>query len=117
VFVTTKCFNLEYQEFAGPNDCKKLACDGRPCAKCHKCRDWQFTGDRDTWKWIANYKNWKDEDWVRYDRDRIWKNFEKRSGATCYFYFYYGGGHLYGLHLYGGLGYGGLCVCEDNRRN
>ncbi len=115
MFVTTKCFDLEYQEFAGPGDCESLNCDGRPCAKCHKCRDWQFTGDRDTWEWIANYKNWKDEDWKRYNGG-IYKSFKKRDGATCDVdpvVGYYPGyvvvdGHP--LHV-------GVCLCEDNVLN
>ncbi|CAF5067673.1 unnamed protein product, partial [Rotaria sp. Silwood1] len=61
----------------------KLRCRGRPCARCHKCRDWHFTGNQDTWDWICTWENFKDKDWKRYRNDRIYNLFEKRDGATC----------------------------------
>ncbi|CAF3889685.1 unnamed protein product [Adineta steineri] len=48
---------LELQEFAAPGTCKELRCEGRPCAKCHKCRDYHFCGDQDQWNWVCNHKN------------------------------------------------------------
>ncbi|CAF1261805.1 unnamed protein product [Adineta steineri] len=74
----------EHQEFDDLNNCKKLRCEGRPCAKCHMCRDWHFTGDQDTWTWITNCKNRTDDEWKRFIDDGIYKNFTKRDGATCY---------------------------------
>ncbi len=78
--MTTRYFDLE---FAEPGKCEQLSCEGRPCAKCHKCRDWHFTGDHDTWKWITNCKNWDADDLARYNRDRTWELFKKRGDATC----------------------------------
>ncbi|CAF4179236.1 unnamed protein product, partial [Adineta steineri] len=87
-----------HQEFDDLNNCKKLRCEGRPCAKCHMCRDWHFTGDQDTWTWITNCKNRTDDEWKRFIDDGIYKNFTKRDGATCY------------LRL--ALLRDNLCVCE-----
>ncbi|CAF1448231.1 unnamed protein product, partial [Adineta steineri] len=79
------------QEFAAPSTFKKLNCNGRPCAKCHKCRDWHFTGDQDTWNWVCNYKNWKEKDTNRWHgngymlftySDGDWKFFTKHD-ASC----------------------------------
>ncbi|CAF1555199.1 unnamed protein product, partial [Rotaria sordida] len=72
---------------------------GRPCAKCYKCRDWHFTGNRDDWNWICNYNNWRDEDWERWRNDRD-KLFKKRDGATCIYRFI---GGIIRFHL---------CLCE-----
>ncbi|CAF1393676.1 unnamed protein product [Rotaria sordida] len=74
----------ESQEFAAPGTCEKLGCGGRPCAKCHKCRDWHFSGDQATWNWIRNWQNWDSKDWERWSRDRIYNLFSKRDGATCF---------------------------------
>jgi len=54
------------EEFAEPGTYKKLPCQGRACAKCHKCRDWSFKGDKKTWDWLANCNNWNDSDRKRY---------------------------------------------------
>ncbi|CAF3062888.1 unnamed protein product, partial [Rotaria sp. Silwood2] len=71
----------------------ELSCKGRPCARCHKCRDWHFKGDQATWNWICNWENFTREDWNRWSNDRIDDLFEKRSGATCLYLF---GGYIYG---------------------
>ncbi|CAF1232664.1 unnamed protein product [Didymodactylos carnosus] len=55
---------------------------GRPCAKCRQCRDWYYTGDSETWKWIQNYKNWIRNDPKCYT-DNFYKCFKRRDGATC----------------------------------
>ncbi|CAM4989704.1 unnamed protein product, partial [Rotaria socialis] len=60
-------------------------CKGRPCAKCHNCRDWQFTGNHDQWNWVRNFNNWKNEDWKRWSGGD-YKLFIKRDGATCLLY-------------------------------
>ncbi|CAF2028488.1 unnamed protein product, partial [Rotaria magnacalcarata] len=71
------------QEFAAPGTCAELRCKGRPCAQCHKCRDWHFTGNHDKWNWVCNFKNWKGDDWQRWN-DGDYKLFKKRTdGATC----------------------------------
>ncbi|CAF1058612.1 unnamed protein product [Adineta steineri] len=73
---------LELQEFAAPGTCKELHCEGRPCAKCHECRDWHFTGDQDQWDWVCNHKNWEDADWSRWGDYK--KLFTRRhNGVTC----------------------------------
>ncbi|CAM4831558.1 unnamed protein product [Rotaria magnacalcarata] len=62
---------------------KELDCDGRPCAKCKKCRDWHFNGDDETWRWVCNWENWTKADEKRW-YDGGWKCFTKRNdGATC----------------------------------
>ncbi|CAF0995043.1 unnamed protein product [Rotaria sordida] len=63
---------------------EELNCGGRSCARCHKCRDWHFTGNQATWNWLCNYKNWQQKDKNRWLNDRIEKLFEKRDGATCH---------------------------------
>jgi hypothetical protein len=44
--------------------CKELPCKGRPCAKCHKCRDWHFIGDQYQWDWVWSYLKWNVADWT-----------------------------------------------------
>ena len=39
------------------------------CVNCGNCRDWYFTGDRETWNWVRNYENWNDADWKRHRND------------------------------------------------
>ncbi|CAF3979406.1 unnamed protein product [Adineta steineri] len=75
--------SAEHQEFDDPKTCEKLICNGRPCAKCHMCRDWHFTGDYDTWTWITNWENWTKDEWNRFRNDGIRNNFKERDGATC----------------------------------
>ncbi|CAF1371020.1 unnamed protein product [Adineta steineri] len=70
------------QEFAAPGTCEELDCKGRPCAKCHRCRDWHFTGDQDKWNWFCNYENWQDVDYNRW-RNGAYELFTKRVDATC----------------------------------
>ncbi|CAF3315970.1 unnamed protein product, partial [Rotaria sp. Silwood2] len=72
-----------HQELAEPDTSEQLFCKGRSCAKCHKCHDWHFDGDQDTWNWICNYKNWNSKDWDRWDNDCVYEHFVKRNDATC----------------------------------
>ncbi|CAF4049145.1 unnamed protein product, partial [Adineta steineri] len=69
------------QEFADPGTCEEPYCQGRPCAKCHKCRDWHFSGNQKQWIWIRNYKNWKKVDTDRWHG--AYEFFTKRHGASC----------------------------------
>lgn len=62
---------------------KHNVCGGRLCANCCKCRDWYFTGDRETWNWIRNSKNWKKKDWLHYCNNHINKLSLRRDGASC----------------------------------
>ncbi|CAF4146272.1 unnamed protein product, partial [Rotaria sp. Silwood1] len=55
----------------------------RLCANCNKCRDWYFTGDSATWKWIQRVSNWMSKDWERWRDGKIWKKFERRDGCIC----------------------------------
>ncbi|CAF1175673.1 unnamed protein product [Rotaria sordida] len=101
----------ETSEFAAPGTCKKLGCKGRPCAKCHKCRDWHFTGDQSTWDWVCNYKYWNFWDRKRWSNDRE-KLFKKRDDATCIYDYpdlYY---DYYLLSLIPPPSYLHLCLCE-----
>ena len=75
-------FYLETPEFPPSDECK-LDCKSRPCAKCHKCRDWHFSGDQESWNWVCNYENWTDQDWNLWNRGR-YQLFTERDGATCY---------------------------------
>ncbi|CAF0925793.1 unnamed protein product [Adineta steineri] len=75
--------SAEHEDSGDPKNGKKLDCKGRPCAKCHKCRDWRFIGGHDTWIWITNWKNWTNDEWSYFDNDRIYMNFTKHDGATC----------------------------------
>ncbi|CAF1426662.1 unnamed protein product [Rotaria sordida] len=83
----------EQEEFASPDTHNKLDCNGRACTKCRKCREWQFTGNKDTWKWIQNCKNWSEKDGQRWNHERLWNHFRRRDGATCHwdlaYYFVY----------------------------
>ncbi|CAF0838467.1 unnamed protein product [Adineta steineri] len=72
----------EVQEFAAPGVCERLFCEGRPCSKCHKCRDWHFNGDHDTWNWVFNWRNWVKADEDRWCNNRA-KLLTKRDDATC----------------------------------
>ncbi|CAF0886874.1 unnamed protein product [Adineta steineri] len=120
----------EPQEFAPPGTCKELICDGRPCANCHRCRDWHFTGDQDQWNWICNHKNWKEKD------DKRWYNsdyelFTKRDRATCVVSSlrgrrsagflglgvgrsYYAGGGYGGYSSLCHLGFSDICLCDKH---
>ncbi|CAF1314460.1 unnamed protein product [Adineta steineri] len=73
------------QEFAAPGTFKELLCKGHSCAKCHKCRDWHFTGDQDTWNWVCNYENWKVEDKNRWCIGS-WKFFTKLNDGSWKFF-------------------------------
>ncbi|CAF1505560.1 unnamed protein product [Adineta steineri] len=81
--VFTTVVNAPSSEFATPGTCKKLYCKGHPCAKCHKCRDWHFTGDQDQWNRVWNFGNWKIADWYRWICDNYYQLFTKRDDATC----------------------------------
>ncbi|CAF4345244.1 unnamed protein product [Rotaria sp. Silwood2] len=72
----------ESQEFAASGTCKKLNCEGSPCAKCNKCRDWHFVGNQHQWNWVCNWKNWNRDDKKRWCDDD-WKLLMKRDDATC----------------------------------
>ncbi|CAF1327992.1 unnamed protein product [Adineta steineri] len=77
-------FHLENQQFVTPGTHTELDCEGRPCIKCGKCRDWYFTGDEKTWKWVRSHKNWTIKDRKRWNNDNcVWKHFKHRDGATC----------------------------------
>jgi hypothetical protein len=82
------CNNLEFSCDLGRNrldtsDQHKLSCNGRPCAKCHKCSDWYFTGHQTLFDRIRDYKHWTSIDWNRYHSDKICNFFKKRDGAAC----------------------------------
>lgn len=117
--------HLETLEFAQPGACKELYCQGRACAKCGKCRDWYYIGDRESWKWIQSWRNWEDDDWKLWDDDHVWGHFKKRTdGATCchndylrYAYYHYRDDDHYRLYrLYTRDGYVLGCVCDGNAR-
>jgi len=91
--------DIKIQEFAPPGTYEALDCKGRHCAECGKCRDWYYTGDSASWKWIRDCKNWQEEDRKRYNNDKVYERFKKRDGATCDHYL---------LHL------GHFCLCADN---
>ncbi|CAF4078840.1 unnamed protein product, partial [Rotaria sordida] len=96
--------NEEYQEFAARGTYKELLCKGRPCVRCHKCRDWHFGGDQNTWDWICNYENWRDADWQRWDNG-VWKRFTKRNGAKCRSDYISSSSGSYAIAAGGGLSY------------
>ncbi|CAF1535595.1 unnamed protein product [Adineta steineri] len=73
---------LEAEEFAAPGAYGQLRCKGRPCAKCHKCRDWHFSGNQDQWNLVCNWENWKKVDEDRWNYEGL-QLFTKRDGATC----------------------------------
>jgi hypothetical protein len=64
---------------------EKLGCNGRACHNCDKCRDWYFTGDATTWKWIQNWKNWDRNDKERWQKNAngVQNQFKKREGSMC----------------------------------
>ena len=112
---------LERQQFGqlGMSTSGKLRCSGRLCAKCGKCRDWRFTGDSASWKWIQKNSDWDFEEWERYN-EGIWKLFKRRNGATC------SSDHdSFESFDYCGLDYCALrvpgyyhhlfCLCDDNK--
>ncbi|CAF0766312.1 unnamed protein product [Adineta steineri] len=81
--IITSTHTTESQEFAALGTCKQLYCKGHPCAKCHKCRDWHYNGDQDTWNWICSYENWGKVDENRW-YNGAYKLFTKRDAATCH---------------------------------
>ncbi|CAF0872189.1 unnamed protein product [Adineta steineri] len=94
---------------------KSLRCKGRPCAKCHMCHDWSFTGDRKTWAWISNWEKWTYDDWKLFFNRRIYKNFTKRHDATCNYRLDddYADPPLYAFAVYRySYAIYHLCVCE-----
>jgi hypothetical protein len=106
-------FYFETSEFAPPGKYGELGCKGRHCDNCGKCRDWYYTGDLTTWRWIQNCSNWQQNDWQRFNNDKIWERFQKRDGASCN-----NVNHVVYLNLLGGLSVvsGNLyCVCDENR--
>ncbi len=98
-------FHLESKRFAKPGTYNQLGCNGRHCANCGKCRDWQFTGDLATWQWLQGVKSWTSDDVNRWNNDKVWKRFTKRDGATCTYVFHY----VHGFSVHGvsvhGVGY------------
>ncbi len=102
---------LEDQEFASPGKYAARYCKGRLCNNCGKCRDWQYTGDPSSWKWIQNYNNWTDEDWQRWQTDKYSEKFQRRHGYTCRLSVY--GGYL---GLDGSFDANGDCLCDNNRK-
>jgi len=112
-----KTSSKEY-EFAIPGTFPDLYCEGRPCARCGKCRDWYFTGDSVTWQWIRNHKNWTQADIQRWKTKNVFEHFQCRDGQNCNFDHGFGlpglppGPNLdhrvFGLHI---------CLCEDNIKN
>ncbi|CAF1475658.1 unnamed protein product [Adineta steineri] len=59
-------------------------CHGRACAVCHKCRDYHYLDDRDSWNWIRNVSSWNEADKKRWTDNCIWKRFVRREGDTCH---------------------------------
>ncbi|CAF1260702.1 unnamed protein product [Rotaria sp. Silwood1] len=111
--------NQKDQEFATPGTYEELRCKGHPCVNCGKCRDWYYTGDRKSWKWIQDWKNWGANDQQRWIDDSVYDRFKCRDGATCLYGYYYGPGHGVHLHLYPPYPYPAYlvpCLCEDNQR-
>jgi len=80
---------------------------------CGNCRDWYFTGDRETWNWVRNYENWNDADWKRHRNDRIYDHFKRRDGYSCIDDF--GAIDDYG-DRYNFRVYRAHCFCVDNVR-
>ncbi|CAF4398727.1 unnamed protein product, partial [Rotaria sp. Silwood2] len=91
---------------------KKSRCEGRSCAKCHKCLDWHFSGDQNTWDWLCNWEKWQDTDWHRWYKERS-KMFTKRNDAICVFHL---GGARYSHSCYAASRrascFEHLCLCE-----
>ncbi|CAM4989131.1 unnamed protein product, partial [Rotaria socialis] len=67
-----------------PDPPKPLDCGGLPCARCNKCTDWKFTGNKATWNWIkeANQNNWPGKDIKRWFIDRIYNFFENHGNCV-----------------------------------
>ncbi|CAF3118449.1 unnamed protein product, partial [Rotaria sp. Silwood2] len=70
-----------HQEFAAPGKFKEKFCKGRLCANCGKCRDWHYTGDASSWRWLrtANNNGWRDYDVKRWSNGKYWEKFERRT--------------------------------------
>ncbi|CAF1379228.1 unnamed protein product [Adineta steineri] len=65
---------LEKQEFA---------CNGRRCATCGECREWYFTGDLGSWKWIHSVKDWGGDNTARWFNHYLFTRFKNRDDAKC----------------------------------
>jgi hypothetical protein len=130
-------FHLEVSEFAPPGEFETLYCKARQCANCGKCRDWYYTADLTSWRWIQNVENWTADDWKSWSYDCVWERFKRRDDATCTYHDFFddvlgipvdrrfidlflGRDRFFGRRgRFGGmLGFRGhdFCVCDDNRR-
>ncbi len=76
-------FYLKGSQFAVPGAYKQLDCKGRHCANCGKCRDWYYI-DPKTWRWVQHWYSWTNNDWYRYNHDKIWERFQKREDYSFY---------------------------------
>lgn len=99
--------HVENQQFAKPGKFPQLYCKGRLCATCGRCRDWHFKGDRKTWTWIRDIKNWKGMDWDRYRDGDFWQCFHRHDGATCIYKEYDCDSLSYDLEER-------ICLCDDS---
>lgn len=114
--VNLKSTTLGYQESAPSGRIPGPACNGRPCPKCGRCRDWCYTGDLASWQWLRNAANWNSEDWSRWGSGAYWKNFKLRRHATCTSHH----GLIdraidFGYHPFApAVGGPAFCMCEDN---
>ncbi|CAF0790531.1 unnamed protein product [Adineta steineri] len=111
--VAILCLDLQLQEFTAPGTYTGLRCKGRPCAKCHKCCDWHFTGDQDKWNWVCTWRHWEKVDEDRWDNDDCCNLFKKPVDATCCRYGYYHKGLYY--YCCGGLDFlSDVCLCKKH---
>ncbi|CAF3984775.1 unnamed protein product [Adineta steineri] len=88
---------LEKQEFA---------CNGRRCATCGECREWYFTGDLGSWKWIHSVKDWGGDNTARWFNHYLFTRFKNRDDAKCVESDEVLRAIYYTVHL--------GCLCEDN---
>lgn len=101
---------FDYLGLTGPNK-SKVPCGGRLCTRCGLCRDWFFNGSEKDWDFVRTWERFTSQQWKEYRSNRVFKDWNKRQGASCS---HDNDEHLGWEHENGKGGLRHHCVCRDN---
>lgn len=104
----------ENKQFAEPGIYTQLICNGRHCRRCGRCRDWYYTGNQASWRWIQNVNKWNDEDCKRWYDGQVRMRFKRRNGATCIDHRIYDDDRFIRRHRDIIYDHYCTCLCDDN---